>query len=340
MSATRQQMHMGVFVLGTGNHSAGWRHEGAATSNLQLPIIQEIARIAERGKFDLLFRTVIPPGAATTVLVCPGPAPPTIDDSTGLVASPVRLANTRLTVDLCPSGIAAIAFDGRPVLAPQGIVPHLRDDHTDTWGTGTDRWTEPVYAALAGGTWEVEETGLLRASMRMKHRIGTSRLRWTLSLLRDDPRLFMRLEVNFDERLTLLQLGIHLVDGPIRRTDAVPGGAVRRPNSPVEYPVQGWSRLSCADLEMALVTQDAYSLSVDGGSWQWTLLRSPRMAWPGGDPPIYHRHNTYTDQGVHDLRFELHFGETLPDSTLDIAARRMAQPPIAFDRTERLRRPL
>ncbi|MSP00587.1 MAG: LLM class flavin-dependent oxidoreductase [Acetobacteraceae bacterium] len=55
MSAVKRQMHLGVFVLGTGNHSAGWRYDGAATSNNQLPVIQEIARIAERGKFDLLF---------------------------------------------------------------------------------------------------------------------------------------------------------------------------------------------------------------------------------------------------------------------------------------------
>jgi FMN-dependent oxidoreductase (nitrilotriacetate monooxygenase family) len=54
MAATRQ-MHLGVFVLGTGNHSAGWRYEGAATSHMELPVMQEIARIAERGKFDLLF---------------------------------------------------------------------------------------------------------------------------------------------------------------------------------------------------------------------------------------------------------------------------------------------
>ena len=55
MSATSRQMHMGVFVLGTGNHSAGWRYPGAATSHMQLPVIQEIGRIAEAGKFDLLF---------------------------------------------------------------------------------------------------------------------------------------------------------------------------------------------------------------------------------------------------------------------------------------------
>jgi FMN-dependent oxidoreductase (nitrilotriacetate monooxygenase family) len=55
MSAETRQMHMGVFVLGTGNHQAGWRYEGAATSHMQLPVMQEIAQIAERGKFDLLF---------------------------------------------------------------------------------------------------------------------------------------------------------------------------------------------------------------------------------------------------------------------------------------------
>jgi len=55
MSTVSRQMHMGVFVLGTGNHIAGWRYEGAATSHMQLSVIQEIAGIAERGKFDLLF---------------------------------------------------------------------------------------------------------------------------------------------------------------------------------------------------------------------------------------------------------------------------------------------
>jgi N-acetyl-S-(2-succino)cysteine monooxygenase len=55
MPAATRQMHLGVFVLGAGNHSAGWRWEGAAVSNNDLAVIREIARIAERGKFDLLF---------------------------------------------------------------------------------------------------------------------------------------------------------------------------------------------------------------------------------------------------------------------------------------------
>ena len=46
MSPKRREMHFGVFVLGTGNHSAGWRYDGAATSNNDLSVIQEIARHA------------------------------------------------------------------------------------------------------------------------------------------------------------------------------------------------------------------------------------------------------------------------------------------------------
>lgn len=55
MSPPRRQMHLGVFVMGTGNHTAGWRLPGAGRSNQDLALLQGIARTAERGKFDLLF---------------------------------------------------------------------------------------------------------------------------------------------------------------------------------------------------------------------------------------------------------------------------------------------
>ncbi|WP_145145058.1 LLM class flavin-dependent oxidoreductase [Roseomonas gilardii] len=55
MPEAPRQMHLGVFVLGTGNHIAGWRYPGAADSFQSLEVIQRIAATAERGKFDLLF---------------------------------------------------------------------------------------------------------------------------------------------------------------------------------------------------------------------------------------------------------------------------------------------
>jgi N-acetyl-S-(2-succino)cysteine monooxygenase len=54
-AAAKRQMHLGVFWLGTGNHSAGWRYDGAAASNCSWPVVAQGAQIAERGKFDLFF---------------------------------------------------------------------------------------------------------------------------------------------------------------------------------------------------------------------------------------------------------------------------------------------
>jgi len=287
----------------------------------------------------LIFPAEIPPRGAARVQVRAAPAPVASPVSTDLEVSPSRIANGHIEVCLGLAGISAIALRGRAVLAPEGIGLHLRDDHTDTGATNGDRWTEPVSALLAGGIWKVEETGPLRARVRMENRLGTSRVRWTISLLRDDPRIFMQLDVNFDERFSLLQLAINLASPPRSRTDGVVGGTVMRPPSPVEWPVQGWSRMSYDDVAVALVTQDAYSHSADGSHWEWTLMRSPRMAWAGGEPPIYHGHDWYTDQGIHELSFELHFGVTLPDAALDSAARRMAQKLIRFDRTDGMNRP-
>ena len=55
MSRPKRQMHFGVFWVGTGNHLAGWRHEGAASSNSYWPAVVESAQIAERGKLDMFF---------------------------------------------------------------------------------------------------------------------------------------------------------------------------------------------------------------------------------------------------------------------------------------------
>ena len=55
MAERKRQMHLGVFVLGTGNHSAGWRTKARSTSSCSFPVMKTIARTAERGKFDLFF---------------------------------------------------------------------------------------------------------------------------------------------------------------------------------------------------------------------------------------------------------------------------------------------
>ncbi len=55
MPKRKRRMHLGVFWLGTGNHSAGWRMDGAFDSHCSWPIAEAGIRIAERGLFDLFF---------------------------------------------------------------------------------------------------------------------------------------------------------------------------------------------------------------------------------------------------------------------------------------------
>lgn len=50
-----RQIHFGLFMLGTGNHYAGWRLPGAFDTFTTLEVARAMAEAAERAKFDLLF---------------------------------------------------------------------------------------------------------------------------------------------------------------------------------------------------------------------------------------------------------------------------------------------
>lgn len=55
MSDAPRRMHLGLFLLGTGSHTAGWRLPGALDSFQDIGAIHEIGRVAEKGLFDLIF---------------------------------------------------------------------------------------------------------------------------------------------------------------------------------------------------------------------------------------------------------------------------------------------
>jgi alpha-mannosidase len=286
----------------------------------------------------VIFPAAIPAGGHAQILVREDP-PSTPEPYTDLEVSSHHLSNSHLRAELDGSGVRNLFVDGRNVLGEEGIRLHLRHDHTDTWTFHTDRFDEPVAEVFAGEGWIVEETGPLRARVRLDGTLGTSRLRWTLTLHRDDRRLRIKVEVNFGERFKLLQMTVRLAKPPARRTDGLPGGWVDRDPGPAEWPVQGWSRVDMGDRQAALITADAYSLSLDEDLWQWTLLRSPKMAWGGGEPLVYAGRDQHTDQGQHAFDFVLHVRDHLNGHTLRTAARQFVQPPVLFDRYEGMDRP-
>ena len=278
-------------------------------------------------------------GKSAQVLVRTDERPPSEAPATDLEVSPRLISNGHLRAELDGSGIRRLIFGGQDLLGEDGIGLYLRRDLSDTWTFHTDRFDEPVETVLRTEGWVVEESGPLRARVRAEGWLGRSAVRWTLTLHRDEPRLQLLVEISFSERFRLLQMLIHLAAPPARRIDGLPGGQVERTSGPTEWPVQGWSRVEVANRQLALVTGDAYSLSLDEDRWQWTLLRSPKMAWGGGKPVVYAGRDWHTDQGPHTFDFVLCVGEYLADTVLHAAARQQMQPPVAFDRYEGMDRP-
>ena len=132
---------------------------------------------------------------------------------------------------------------------------------------------------------------------------------------------------------------ITLAATPDRWTDGLADGPVYRDPSPTEWPFLGWSRLRVAGTDIGLITSDFYSHSVDAAIWTPTLLRSPRMAWGGGNPKTYAGRDQHTDQGTHRFAFDLVFADTLPDAAMAAALTDATHPLVVFDRYEGMDRP-
>ena len=284
----------------------------------------------------VVFPLAVEAGTTARVLVRTDPPPPATEVAGAVAASTEELAGGRLRAQLDGAGVRQLLLDGAPLT--DRITLLLRHDASDTWTWDADRFPEPVDARLDGSGWTVEERGPLRAKVRMEAVLGASRVRWTLSLHAGEPCLRMLLEVLWAERFRALQLTATLPEPAADHTDGLPGGEVRRAPGPTEWPVCGWSRVRVNETDIALVTPDAYSLSLDGACWQWTLLRSPKMAWGGGAPPVYGGRDVHTDQGAHTFELELHARSALAAEELDRAVRRQCGPPIVLERSEGMAR--
>lgn len=56
MASHKRQLHLGAFLQGVGHHLPAWRHPGVDPSAaLRLDHFNQLAQIAEAGKFDAIF---------------------------------------------------------------------------------------------------------------------------------------------------------------------------------------------------------------------------------------------------------------------------------------------
>ncbi len=164
-----RQMHLGVFILGSGHHVAGWRMPGAAAGAENLPLLQRIARTAERGKFDLIFLADAlnaAPGMHPSVLVRLEPltllaALAMCTTYVGLAATasttytePYNLARYFASLDHISGGRAAwnVVTGAFPEAAANFSRPN-HPDHDARYATATE------FVEVVRGLWDSWEDG-------------------------------------------------------------------------------------------------------------------------------------------------------------------------------------
>ena len=293
---------------------------GAMTHRVVLPVT-----ITAQGRrvLKLLDRAAGPP-----------PAPETPVEVSGHT-----LRSGDLSLDLSPRGIGSLRWRGRELLGADGISLHLREEHGDTWVFHQTGFHEDIASRLGGLDWIMEDSGPLRARAFAEQTLGDSKLRLAVTVHAGKPEVHLHLQVVFAERHKMLQMPVHLTESPKGWTSGLAGGHVKRAPGPDELPFCGWDSVQTEGPSLSLHTPDAYSTSLHGDVWQFSLLRSPLMAWTGDNelaPAFSRRHS---DQGAHEFHFILRVDASFDAVCCERVSDHQAKPPVAFDHYVGMNRP-
>jgi alpha-mannosidase len=256
----------------------------------------------------------------------------------GLSAEGGSISNGRWKLDASGGGSLRMADmrTGSSLTGSGALRLSVIDDPGDTWSHGIDRYAGEAVGTFVPSGSAVEETGPVRASLRIDTSFNASTATVWARLHANDPRIFLEIRVDWRERLRVLKLEIPLPGMQDERTDGIPGGGAVRPQDGRECPVMDWTLVGLADgAPLGIAIPDCSAM--DGGTdvLRFTLLRSPAYAWhdPARLPPG--RVHRYLDQGEQTFRCAI-----LPAATaasITALALGMHRPPVCIDWTRGMR---
>ncbi len=286
----------------------------------------------------LLFTAQIPPFGYRLYTVEAGePHDPIIST---LQIAPTSIENSawRLEIDKETGGIASLVEKGtsRDIFAGTANLPLLIEDASDTWSHRLDRYGVTGPAAVCEHS-EIVEQGPLRASIRVRARIGGSLIVSTYSLY-DDPMLPLEIRVQIDwhEKNRLLRLRYPVsFSAPTFRYE-VPAGSMERPADGREWPGQRWVLLSDqSGYGLALANDAKYSYAALDNALYITALRSPVYAHH--EPYVLQPENEYlyTDQGEQEFTLRLRAGSEINATAAHRLADDLLRPPVATPHVSR-----
>ena len=152
--------------------------------------------------FSLLWPARIAPGSLAAFTLRSGTPPGAA--APGMPAGPLTVSETTLANGHWAAAAGTdrdlLRFTGAPL---ESVRVEVREDPSDTWSHGIDRFCGPGAGFFLPSATVVEEAGPVRASLRIEAAFGASRLELSARLTADDPRMELELRVNWQERLRI-----------------------------------------------------------------------------------------------------------------------------------------
>jgi len=266
---------------------------------------------SQREDGHVVFRVRVPSLGYTTYHLSCDRRPEGYD--TSLVVSPTSMQNELIRLELDrASGLIRVLHDkrtGLDLLAGPGAALVVLRDESDTWSHGVDAFRDEVGRFGPVGEPEIVETGPVRAALRVRSRWGDSTAEQTFYLYDGLARVDVCLLIDWHERHKMLKLAFPTAIEDATATFEVPYGAITRPATGEEEPIQGWMDLSGTidgqGAGLALINDSKYGADVAGAEMRLSLLRSPIYAFHDPAKPQPGKTYRYTDQGEHVVRYRL-----------------------------------
>jgi alpha-mannosidase len=223
--------------------------------------------------------------------------------------------------------------DKNNLLKPHGIEVINQYDNSDTWSHGISGFNEYIAGKFRIRKVVIEETGPLRASLRISTSYHESQLDMWVRLYKNDPRIEINLWMNWRQNLQICKLVMPFEADILERFDGIPDGFIRRPQNKQEFPIMDWTLLNMEDgKSLGIICPDCFGLDGVDNALRFTLLRSPAYAWHDPrklDPKAFYR---WTDQSEHGFRFIIVDNAT-PELLKNMALSEHRQP-ICYDWTK------
>lgn len=145
-------------------------------------------------------------------------------------------------------------------------------------------------------TLEIDETGPLRASLKLTRKIGTSTLIQRISLNADSHTLTFETEIDWYERQRLLKVGFPLAINAGYATYDIAYGNIQRPThrnnsfdaARFEVSAHWWMDMSQQDYGVALLNDCKYGYEANGHWMRLTLLKGSIYPDPTADREMHH----------------------------------------------------